>query len=93
MDVLSSFLNLVPVTLAQGLLYGLVAFGIMVPFRLLNFPDLSCEGSFPLGGSLCATLLTAQVSPGLAVVLADLAGLAAAASDRLNGFPASRRAA
>lgn len=77
MDVLSSFLNLVPVTLAQGLLYGLVAFGIMVPFRLLNFPDLSCEGSFPLGGSLCATLLTAQVSPGLAVVLAVLAGFAA----------------
>lgn len=77
MDVLSSFLNLVPVTLAQGLLYGLVAFGIMVPFRLLNFPDLSCEGSFPLGGSLCATLLTAQVSPSLAVVLAVLAGFAA----------------
>jgi len=77
MDVLSSFLNLVPVTLAQGLLYGLVAFGIMVPFRLLNFPDLSCEGSFPLGGCLCATLLTAQVSPGLAVALAVVAGFAA----------------
>ncbi len=77
MDVLSSFLNLVPVTLAQGLLYGLVAFGIMVPFRLLNFPDLSCEGSFPLGGCLCATLLTAQVSPGVAVALAVVAGFAA----------------
>lgn len=77
MDVLSSFLNLFPVTFAQGLLYGLVAFGIMVPFRLLNFPDLSCEGSFPLGGCLCATLLTAQVSPGLAVVLAVVAGFLA----------------
>src|SRR5690606_35952092 len=40
-------------------------------------PDLSCEGSFPLGGCLCATLLTAQVSPGLAVVLAVVAGFVA----------------
>jgi len=83
MDVLATFLNLLPVTLAQGLLYGFVAFGIMVPFRLLNFPDLSCEGAFPLGGCLCAALLTAQVSPFLAVALAVVAGFLAGCTTAL----------
>ena len=53
MDVVTSFVNLIPVTIAQSLLYGFVALGIMIPFRLLSFPDLTCEGSFPLGGCLC----------------------------------------
>lgn len=77
MDIVSSFWNLFPVTFAQSLLYALVAFGIMVPFRLLRFPDLSCEGSFPLGGCLCAALLTAQVSPIAAVPVTVAAGFAA----------------
>jgi putative ABC transport system permease protein len=78
MDVLSSFANLVPVTLVQGLLYSLVALGVMVPFRLLSFPDLTSEGSFPLGGCVCGALLAAGMSPwpatGLAIVAGALAG-------------------
>jgi putative ABC transport system permease protein len=77
MDILSSFLNLVPVTLAQSLLYGFVALGIMIPFRLLSFPDLTCEGSFPLGGCLCAALLVAGVAPVLSMLIAILAGVLA----------------
>lgn len=43
---LTSFVQLFPITLAQSLVYGLVALGIMLPFRLLNLPDLSSEGTF-----------------------------------------------
>lgn len=74
-DILSSFVNLVPVTLAQSLLYGFVALGIMIPFRLLSFPDLTCEGAFPLGGCLCAALLVAGVAPVLSMIIAILAGV------------------
>jgi putative ABC transport system permease protein len=77
MDILSSFVNLVPVTLAQSLLYGFVALGIMIPFRLLSFPDLTCEGAFPLGGCLCAALLVAGVAPVLSMIIAIFAGVLA----------------
>jgi putative ABC transport system permease protein len=77
LDILSSFVNLVPVTLAQSLLYGFVALGIMIPFRLLSFPDLTCEGVFPLGGCLCAALLVAGVAPVFSMIIAVLAGVLA----------------
>jgi len=81
--ILASFWNLFPVTFAQGLLYAIVAFGIMVPCRLLSFPDLSCEGAFPLGGCLCAALLTAHVPPALAVLIAVAAGFSAGCATAL----------
>lgn len=77
MDFLASFANLIPLTFAQSLLYGFVALGIMIPFRLLNFPDLTCEGAFPLGGCLCAALILAGLNPAPATVLAVMAGFAA----------------
>ena len=76
-DVLASFWNLVPVTLAQGILYGFIALGVMIPFRLLAFPDLTSEGSFPLGACLCATLMVAGVNPLVATLLAVCAGMLA----------------
>ncbi len=77
MEVLASFWNLVPVTLAQGLLYAFVALGVMIPFRLLAFPDLTSEGSFPLGGCLCAALMVAGLNPLAATVLAVCGGMLA----------------
>ena len=77
MDFLASFWNLVPVTLVQGLLYGFIALGVMVPFRMLAFPDLTSEGSFPLGGCLCAVLILAGTHPLLATLLAVAAGMLA----------------
>lgn len=71
-EIVLHFWNLVPVTLVQGLLYAFIALGVMIPFRLLSFPDLTSEGSFPLGGCLCAVLLLAGVHP----VPATLAGMA-----------------
>ena len=47
MAILQAYTNLIPVTLLQGVIYAFVALGIMIPFRLLSFPDLTAEGSFP----------------------------------------------
>lgn len=79
-DILYSFWYLVPVTLVQSLMYATVAFGIMIPFRILGLPDLTCEGSLPLGGCLAVALLTAGFNPYGATVLAVLAGAAAGAA-------------
>jgi putative ABC transport system permease protein len=80
MEVVGSFWNLVPVTLVQGLLYAFIALGVMIPFRLLAFPDLTSEGSFPLGGCICAVLLVAGVHPLPATVIAAAGGVAAGAA-------------
>jgi len=63
MTAIQSFINLVPVTVAQSLIYGFIALGIMIPFRLLSFPDLTSEGAFPLGGCLCGALILAGINP------------------------------
>ena len=67
------FIELIPIGLQQGLLLAIVATGIMVPFRLLNFSDLTAEGSYPLGGITCAVLIAAGFNPLIAVVVACLA--------------------
>ena len=41
----------------QGLLYGILGLGIYMTFRILDFPDLTAEGSFPLGGAVAVTLM------------------------------------
>ncbi|HET6469932.1 MAG TPA: ABC transporter permease [Geminicoccaceae bacterium] len=60
-----------------GLLYGLVALGVFLSFRVLNFPDLTVDGSFPLGAAVAATGIVGGLSPWLATVLAILAGAVA----------------
>src|SRR3990167_678895 len=58
--------------LLQSLILALVAYAIMIPFRLLNFPDLTAEGAYPLGGAVCTSLLLLHVNPLLAVIIASL---------------------
>jgi putative ABC transport system permease protein len=79
-EFFSAFWNLVPVTIGHGFLHALVALGIMIPFRLLNFPDLTSEGAFPLGGCVCAALIAAAVHPLAAMLVAVAAGFAAGAA-------------
>lgn len=57
-----------------GLLYGLVGLGVYFSFRILNFPDLTVDGSFPLGGAVTATLIVQGMNPLLATGIACLAG-------------------
>lgn len=77
MSILYAYINLVPVTLMQSVIYAFAALGIMIPFRLLSFPDLTVEGSFPLGGCVAAALIAARVDPWLATLAALFAGVAA----------------
>jgi len=62
-------------TLEIGLIYGLVAIGVYLTFRILDFPDLTVDGSFTLGAAVTATLIVMGVN----VFLATLAGTIAAA--------------
>lgn len=57
-----------------GLLFGLVALGIYLSFRVLQFPDLTVDGSFPLGAAVAATLIVHHLNPWLATSAAALAG-------------------
>lgn len=65
--------------LETGLIYALVALGVYISFRILDFPDLTADGSFPLGGAVCAVCIVNGVNPwlacGLAVVAGGLAGM------------------
>ncbi|XKH01020.1 ABC transporter permease [Marinobacter nauticus] len=65
--------------LETGLIYGLVAFGIYISFRVLDFPDLTVDGSFPLGAAVAAMLIMAGWNPWLATGMAIIAGMAAGA--------------
>jgi putative tryptophan/tyrosine transport system permease protein len=60
--------------LETGLLYGFVGLGIFLSFRVLNFPDLTVDGSFALGGAIAATLIVQGMNPFLATGFAILAG-------------------
>lgn len=57
-----------------GLIFSLVALGVLISFRILNFPDLTVDGSFPLGGAVAATLIAAGQDPFVATLAAIVAG-------------------
>ena len=64
-------------TLNEGLLWSILGLGIFLTFRILNFPDMTTEGSFPLGGAVAVTLIIHGVNPLLATLVAFLAGCGA----------------
>ena len=72
-------LSILPISLQQGLAYALVALGIALAFRVLAFPDLTVDGSFPLGGAVAARLIFEGVDPVLASLAATAAGFIAGA--------------
>ena len=61
----------------SGLLYALVALGIYLSFRVLEFPDLTVDGSFPLGAAVSATFIVSGWNPWLATAFAMIAGACA----------------
>lgn len=68
-----------------GLIFALVALGVLISFRILRFPDLTVDGSFPLGGAVAATMISAGSDPFLASAAAAGAGaLAGLATGWLN---------
>ncbi|MGL4392861.1 MAG: ABC transporter permease [Fusobacteriaceae bacterium] len=61
-------------TIEQGLILGIMVLGVYITYRVLDFPDLSTDGTFPLGGAVVAALLMKGFSPYIAVIIAGLAG-------------------
>lgn len=64
-------------SVAQGMLWAILGLGIFTTFRILNFPDMTTEGSFPLGGAVCVTAITHGLSPIVATILGVLSGMIA----------------
>lgn len=60
-----------------GLLFALVALGVYLSFRVLQFPDLTVDGSFPLGAAVCASMIVAGIDPYSATLAAGVAGAGA----------------
>lgn len=64
-------------SVSQGLLWGILGLGIYLTFRILKFPDMTTEGSFPLGGAVAVTLMNQGIHPILATFAGMLAGCVA----------------
>ncbi len=58
----------------EGLIYAIMALGVYITYKILDFPDLSVDGTFPLGAALTASLIVKGISPVLALPLSFLAG-------------------
>ncbi|KZY63748.1 ABC transporter permease [Oleiphilus sp. HI0071] len=63
--------------LETGFIFALVALGIFISFRILDFPDLTVDGSFPLGAAVAASAIVGGINPWLATLMACVAGSAA----------------
>ena len=70
-------------TLSQGFIFAIAGLGIYITFRILDFPDLSVDGSFTMGAAICAVLIKSGVSPYIALVLAVVGGMLAGS---ITGF-------
>ena len=69
--------------LEQGLLFALVAMGVYITYKILDFPDLSVDGTFPLGASISAALLINGVNPWVSILIATIGG---AIAGSITGF-------
>jgi len=61
-------------TLEQGLIFSIMVLGVYISYKILDFPDLSVDGSFPLGAAVAAVCVSRGMSPVLALLLAVVAG-------------------
>ncbi len=88
---LSALANAIPGGIAQGLIWGVMALGLFLTFKVLGFSDLSVDGSLATGGAVCVMMLQNNMSPVLSIVMAfivgGLAGLMTGLLHTLLGIP------
>ncbi len=72
-----AFLNALPGAVAQGMIWGIMAIGVYLTYKILDIADLTVDGSFCTGGAVCAVLIAAGVNLWLALLCAILAGMLA----------------
>ena len=72
-----ALLRAMPGTAAQGIIWGIMALGVYITFRILDFPDLTVDGSLATGAATAVMLIQGGMSPALSLVFSLLAGMAA----------------
>lgn len=77
MSFFSPLLNAAPGAIAQGLLWGIMAIGVYITFRILDVADLTVDGSLATGGAVCIMLMRSGCNPWVALLCAFLAGVLA----------------
>ena len=77
MDFVMSLLNSMPGAVAQGFIWGIMAIGVFITYRILDIADLTVDGSIATGGAVCVILTLNGVPSGVAVVIAVLVGMLA----------------
>ena len=73
---MTSFLNALPSAVAQGLIWGIMAIGVYITYRLLDVSDLTVDGSFCTGGAVCAVMIVAGYNVWLSMAVAFVVGMA-----------------
>ena len=73
----AAFVRALPGNVAQGIIWGIMALGVYITYRLLDFADLTVDGSMVTGGAVAVVLIGGGMHPVLALVFAFLAGMAA----------------
>lgn len=74
---MNNLLDLLISTLTQGLVYALLSYGVYITYKILDFPDLTVDGSFPLGAAVTALMMTSGINPWLTLPASLLAGACA----------------
>ena len=74
---LANWIGALPGVLAQGMIWGIMAIGVFITFRILDIADLTVDGSFCTGGAVAAVLIACGMDPLPALLFALLAGMAA----------------
>lgn len=73
--------------LEQGMIYGIMALGVYITYKILDFPDLGVDGTFPMGAAVTAALLKVGVNPYLTLIIAFAAGIVAGDKVKIKVAP------
>ena len=71
---ITAIINIITGSVEQGLIYGILALGLLITYRILDFPDLTVDSSFPLGAAITAVLTLQGVHPAVTLLAAAAAG-------------------
>ncbi len=72
---MTTFINALPGAVAQGLIWGIMAIGLYITYRVLDVADLTVDGSFCTGGAVCVMMILAGYSPAFAMLMAFIVGM------------------
>ena len=67
-------MNFIIDAIEEGLIFSLVSIGVYITYKILDFPDLSVDGTYPLGAAIAGVLLVSGVNPWISIILATLGG-------------------